>query len=134
MPGDVLEVRILDINLILDWGYNRQRAYTGALPEEFTGVWTRIIPLNRATKAAEVAKVWSGLHTDLDEGMKIAVRETIDLITKRFPHLTREEAYMIASVAVDYHVTQVVDGTEGVHGMDPEVDLHGAALVTLGME
>ena len=37
---------ILDINLILDWGYNRQRAYTGALPEEFTGVWTRIIPLN----------------------------------------------------------------------------------------
>jgi hypothetical protein len=56
MPGDVLEVRILDINLILDWGYNRQRAYTGALPEEFTGVWTRIIPLNRATKAAEVAK------------------------------------------------------------------------------
>jgi acetamidase/formamidase len=53
MPGDVLEVRILDINLILDWGYNRQRAYTGALPEEFTGVWTRIIPLNRATKAAE---------------------------------------------------------------------------------
>ena len=56
MPGDVLEVRILDINLILDWGYNRQRAYTGALPEEFTGVWTRIIPLNRETKTAEVAK------------------------------------------------------------------------------
>jgi acetamidase/formamidase len=56
MPGDVLEVRILDINLILDWGYNRQRAYTGALPEEFTGVWSRIIPLNRETKTAEVAK------------------------------------------------------------------------------
>src|SRR6266404_8948490 len=56
MPGDVLEVRILDINLALDWGYNRQRAYTGALPEEFTGVWTRIIPLNRETKTAEVAK------------------------------------------------------------------------------
>src|SRR5215510_2340073 len=28
MPGDVLEVRILEINLALDWGYNRQRAYT----------------------------------------------------------------------------------------------------------
>ena len=24
---------------------------------------------------------------------------------------------MIASVAVDYHVTQVVDGTKGIHGM-----------------
>ena len=227
MPGDVLEVRILDINLILDWGYNRQRAYTGALPEEFTGVWTRIIPLNRENKTAELAKgvvvpidrpffgtmglapdpamgrissgppgvhtgnldnkdlvagttlympvhapgalfsagdahaaqghgevdltaietglrgkfqfivrkdmklTWPraetpthwivmGLHPDLDEGMKIAVRETIDLITKRFPNLTREEAYMIASVAVDYHVTQVVDGTKGIHGMIPK--------------
>ena len=227
MPGDVLEVRILDINLALDWGYNRQRAYTGALPEEFTGVWTRIIPFNRETKTAEVAKgvvvpidrpffgtmglapdpamgrissgppgvhtgnldnkdlvagttlympvhapgalfsagdahaaqghgevdltaietglrgkfqfivrkdmklTWPraetpthwivmGLHPDLDEGMKIAVRETIDLITKRFPNLTREEAYMIASVAVDYHVTQVVDGTKGIHGMIPK--------------
>ena len=45
---------------------------------------------------------------------------TIDFITKRFPHLTREEAYMIASVAVDYHVTQVVDGTKGIHGMIPK--------------
>ena len=33
----------------------------------------------------------------------MAVRETIDFIVERFPHLTREEAYMIASVAVDYH-------------------------------
>ena len=41
---------------------------------------------------------------------------------------------MIASVGVDYHVTRVGDGTKGVHGMDPEVDLHGAALVTLGIE
>jgi acetamidase/formamidase len=27
---------------------------------------------------------------------------------------------MIASVAVDYHVTQVVDGTQGIHGMIPK--------------
>jgi hypothetical protein len=38
--------------------------------------------------------------------MKIAVRETIAFITGRFPKLSREEAYMIASIAVDYHVTQ----------------------------
>ena len=227
MPGDVLEVRILEINLALDWAYNRQGSYTGALPEEFTAPWMRIIPLNREAKTAEVAKgvvvpidrpffgtmglapdplmgrissgppgvhtgnldnkdlvagttlympvhasgalfsagdghgaqghgevdltaietglrgkfqfilrkdtklTWPraetpthwivmGLHPDLDEGMKIAVRETIDFITKRFPHLTREEAYMIASVAVDYHVTQVVDGTKGIHGMIPK--------------
>jgi acetamidase/formamidase len=61
-----------------------------------------------------------GLDRDLDEAMKIAVRETIVFITERFPNLTREEAYMIASVAVDYHVTQVVDGTKGIHGMIPK--------------
>jgi acetamidase/formamidase len=61
-----------------------------------------------------------GLHPNLEEAMKIATRETIDFITKRFPHLTLEEAYMIASVAVDYHVTQVVDGTKGIHGMIPK--------------
>jgi acetamidase/formamidase len=226
-PGDVLEVRILDVSLAIDYGYNRQRAYTGALPDEFTNVWTRIIPINRTAKTAEVAKgvvvpvdkpffgtmglapdpamgrissgppgvhtgnldnkdliagttlfmpvhatgalfsagdahaaqghgevdltaietglrgkfqfivrkdmklVWPraetpthwivmGLNPNLEEAMKIAVRETIDFITKRFPHLTREEAYMIASVAVDYHVTQVVDGTKGIHGMIPK--------------
>ena len=41
-------------------------------------------------------------------------------LTGKFPNLTREEAYMIASVAVDYHVTQVVDGAKGVHGMIPK--------------
>jgi acetamidase/formamidase len=36
----------------------------------------------------------------------VAVRETIAFITGRFPKLSREEAYMIASIAVDYHVTR----------------------------
>jgi len=231
-PGDVLEVRILDINLAVDYGYNRQRPYNGALPEEFTALWQRIIPINRTAKTAEVARgvvvpldrpffgtmgvappgamgrissgppgihtgnidnkdlgagstlyipvhtpgalfstgdahaaqghgevdlsaietglrgrfqfivrkdmklVWPraetathwmvmGLNPSLEEAMRIAVRETIDFITKRFPDLTREEAYMIASVAVDYHVTQVVDGTKGIHGMIPKAIFAG---------
>ncbi len=36
MPGDVLEVRIQQIDLAVDYGYNRQRPYSGTLPEEFT--------------------------------------------------------------------------------------------------
>jgi acetamidase/formamidase len=71
---------------------------------------------------AETPTHWMvmGLNPDLDEAMKSAVRETIDFITGKFPNLTREEAYMIASVAADYHVTQVVDGTKGIHGMIPK--------------
>ncbi len=227
VPGDVLEVRILDVSLAVDYGYNTQRPYNGTLPDEFPAFWQRVIPLNRSARTAEVAKgvvipltrpffgimgvaphgsmgrissappgihagnldnkdlaagailylpvhaegalfsagdahaaqghgevdltaietglrgrfqfivrkdmklTWPraetpthwmvmGLNPDLDEAMKIAVRETIAFITGRFPHLTRQEAYMIASVAVDYHVTQVVDGTKGVHGMIPK--------------
>src|ERR1700694_2336889 len=56
MPGDVLELRLLEITLPLDWGFNRQRPSTGALPDEFTALWTRIIPIDRQKKTAEVAK------------------------------------------------------------------------------
>jgi acetamidase/formamidase len=227
MPGDVLEVRILEIGLAIPYGFNAQRPYTGALPDEFPGFWRRVIPLNREAKTAEVAPAvviplnrpffgvmgvaplptmgrissappgvhtgnidnkdvaagttlympiyapgalfsvgdghaaqgngevdltaietglrgrlqfivrkdmkigWPraetathwivmGLNPNLEDAMKIAVRETITFLTERFPRLTREEAYMIASVAVDYHVTQVVDGRKGIHGMIPK--------------
>jgi len=71
---------------------------------------------------AETPTHWivMGLHDDLDEAMKIAVRETIDFITGRFPHLSHNEAFMIASLAVDYHVSQNVDRTKGIHGMIPK--------------
>ena len=71
---------------------------------------------------AETPTHWivMGLSPNLEDAMKMAVRETIRFITQRFPKLSREEAYMIASVAVDYHVTQVVDGTKGIHGMIPK--------------
>jgi acetamidase/formamidase len=60
-----------------------------------------------------------GLDKDLTEAMKLATREAIDfLVTEK--KLGREDAYMLASVAVDFRVTQVVDGTRGVHGMIPK--------------
>jgi acetamidase/formamidase len=232
MPGDTLEVRILDVNLATAYGFNRHRPDGGALPGEFAANWERVIPINRAARTAEVAKgvvvplehpffgtmglapdpalgrissgppgvhagnmdnkdlaagailylpvhapgalfsagdghaaqgqgevdltgietglrgrfqfylhkdmklVWPraetathwivmGLNPSLEEAMKIAVRETLDFLTTRFPQLTRDEAYMIASVAVDYHVTQVVDGTKGIHGMIPKAIFAG---------
>jgi len=227
MPGDVLELRIQEIYLAIDYGNNVQRPYTGALPDEFPGFFQRIIPIDRQAKTAtlapgvvvpvnrpffgvmgvaplpamgrissmppgvhtgnldnkdliagtslylpvyaegalfsvgdahaaqgqgevdlsaietglrgkfqfivrkdmkitwpraETATHWivMGLNPNLEEAMKMAVRETINFLTERFPKLTRQEAYMIASIAVDYHVTQVVDGTKGIHGMIPK--------------
>ena len=227
MPGDVLEVRILDVQLASPYGFNVQRPYSGALPDQFTALWQRTLPIDMVAKTSQILPdvlvpvdrpffgtmgvapditqgrinsgppgvhagnldnkdliagttlylpvhapgalfsvgdshaaqghgevdltaietglkgrfqfivrkdmklVWPraetpthwiamGLNPDLDEAAKLAVRETIDFITQRFPKITREEAYMIASVAVDYHVTQIVDGTKGVHGMIPK--------------
>ncbi|MBV9077705.1 MAG: acetamidase/formamidase family protein [Methylobacteriaceae bacterium] len=34
-PGDVLEIRILDVRLRQDWGYNRHRPLAGTLPDDF---------------------------------------------------------------------------------------------------
>lgn len=60
-----------------------------------------------------------GLHPDLDEASKLATRETIDfLVTEK--KLSRDEAYILTSVAVDLRVTQLVDGTKGVHAMIPK--------------
>ena len=226
-PGDVLEVRIQQIDLAIDYGNNVQRPYAGALPDEFPGFFQRIIPIDRQAKTATLAPgvvvpvnrpffgvmgvaplpamgrissmppgvhtgnldnkdlvagttlylpvyaagalfsvgdahaaqghgevdlsaietglrgkfqfivrkdmkiswpraenathwIVMGLNPNLEEAMKMAVRETINFLTERFPKLSRQEAYMIASVAVDYHVTQVVDGTKGIHGLIPK--------------
>ena len=57
-----------------------------------------------------------GLNEDLDQAMKQALREMIAFICAR-SNLSREEAYQFCSLAVDFRVTQTVNGEKGVHGM-----------------
>ena len=60
-----------------------------------------------------------GLDPDLDEAVKMALTEMIDyLVTER--GLTRNDAYILCTAAVDFRVTQVVDGTKGIHAMLPK--------------
>ncbi|HXN24318.1 MAG TPA: acetamidase/formamidase family protein [Candidatus Dormibacteraeota bacterium] len=60
-----------------------------------------------------------GLHEDLNEATKLAVREMIDfLVTEK--HLSRDEAYMLTSVAADLSITELVDGNKGVHASIPK--------------
>jgi acetamidase/formamidase len=60
-----------------------------------------------------------GLDKDLTQATKIAVREAIDLLATE-KKLSKDDAYMLASVAVDLHITQLVDGVKGVHAMIPK--------------
>ncbi len=60
-----------------------------------------------------------GLSEDLNEATKMAVREMIDfLMTEK--KLSKDDAYMLTSVAADVNITQLVDGTKGVHAMIPK--------------
>jgi len=223
MPGDVLEVEILDIRLRSPYGWMMIEPGAGALPEEFPYLRRKLVPLDERNKVAEFApgiripvhpffgnlgvappegrlnsappaynagnmdnkwlvagtKVYipvqvpgalfsvgdghaaqgdgevcitaietnltgvfrftvrkdmklrwpraetpthfitMGLHESLDEAARRATREMIDyLVTTR--GLSRDDAYMLTSAAVDLHVTQVVDGVKGVHATLPK--------------
>jgi len=60
-----------------------------------------------------------GLSEDLNQAAKIATREMLAFIvaTKGLP---RDDVLMLLSAAMDLHVTEIVDGTKGVHAMLPK--------------
>lgn len=60
-----------------------------------------------------------GLDPELNVATKLAVQEAVDFISAE-KGLSRADAYMLASCAVDLHITQLVDGTKGVHAMIPK--------------
>jgi acetamidase/formamidase len=76
----------------------------------------------RVETAAHVITV--GLDPDLDHAARLAVREMIEyLVSER--KLSRDDAYVLCSIAVDLRVTQTVDDTKGVHAMLPKALFSG---------
>ena len=53
-PGQVLEVRIIDVQLRQDWGYNAIRPLAGTLQEDFTDTRLLNIPLDRERNVANL--------------------------------------------------------------------------------
>jgi acetamidase/formamidase len=70
---------------------------------------------------AETPTHWitMGFHQDLDEAVKIALRDAIRFISQT-KGLTPDDAYALSSLAVDLRVTQIVDGNKGIHAMIPK--------------
>ncbi len=77
----------------------------------------KTIKLPRAETPTEYMTM--GFNDDLDEAVRIATREMLDWIVE-MKGLSREEAYLLGSVAVDLRVTQVVDGAKGIHAVIPK--------------
>lgn len=224
-PGDVLEIRIKDIQPRYDWGYNGFRPLAGGLPEDFpyqravivnvdaeagTGDWgagvkvplapffgnfgvAPVPAMGRVSSAppgewggnfdnkeftagatiyipifnegalfsvgdghgcqgdgeANINGIEMGLHGTfemivrkdmslkvpraetpthyilggfdpiLDNAAKMALRETITFLGE-LRGMSRDDAYSLCSLAVDLHVTQIVNGYKGVHAMVPK--------------
>ena len=60
-----------------------------------------------------------GFDDDLSEATRTAVRQMIDFLVKE-KHLSRDDAYMLTSVAGDVDISELVDGNKGVHVMLPK--------------
>ena len=57
-----------------------------------------------------------GMEEELVVATKQAVREMIDFLSTE-KGMSRDDAYMLSSIAADFAITQLVDGKKGVHGM-----------------
>jgi acetamidase/formamidase len=96
-----------------------------ALEMCLTGTFTLTLHKNAGKRAPMLAYprgetdthyISMGMNEDLDQAMKQALREMIGFICGR-TNLSRQEAYQFCSLAVDFHVTQTVNGEKGIHGM-----------------
>ena len=58
-------------------------------------------------------------HKDLNEAVKMAIRDAVQFISKT-KGMSADDAYSLCSIAVDFRITQVVDGNKGVHAMIPK--------------
>ena len=100
-----------------------------AIETNLTGVFRFTIRKNgklrwpRAETPTQI--ITMGLSEDLNEAARQAARQMIDyLMSDR--GLSRDDAYMLTSAAVDLHVTQVVDGVKGVHATLPKAIFEAA--------
>ena len=95
-----------------------------ALETCLTGTFTLILhrrhsaePLLRYPRAeTQTHFISMGMGQNLGVAMKKALREMIAFICGRTA-MSRAQAYQFCSLAVDFRVTQTVNGEKGVHGM-----------------
>lgn len=66
--------------------------------------------------------IFMGFHPDLDEAARIAVRNSVEYL-EVVKGLSRDDAYMLAGMIVDFHITQLVNGVKGVHALLPKAVL-----------
>jgi acetamidase/formamidase len=94
-----------------------------ALETYLTGTFKFVVHKNRKLiwPRAETPEYFisMGFSKDLKEATELALKDMIDFLVVE-KKLSRDDAYMLSSVAVDLNITQLVDGNVGVHAMCPK--------------
>ena len=94
-----------------------------AIECSLTPTFELIVHKNKSLESpvGETEDAWLaiGLDEDLDEAMKKAVRESLRIVNEEYG-LTKQDALLFGSAAIDYEVSQVVDIVKGIHGVIPK--------------
>ena len=95
---------------------------TTAIETALQGTFKLIVHKNMAVTYPQAETpthyITMGMAPTLDQCMDIALRHMIVLLTER--GLSREDAYTLCSLAVDFRITQTVNTHRGVHAMLPK--------------
>src|SRR5262245_4201475 len=117
VPGGLLSIG--DGHAAQGYGEVCLSAIETSLKGEIQVVLHKNKPLKQPRAETPTHFMTMGLNADLDEATKIATREMLNWIVE-MKGLSRDDAYMLASAAMDLVVTQVVDGTKGIHAFMPK--------------
>ena len=99
-----------------------QTALETSLVGEFRFVVRKDMKLEWPRAETPTHWITMGLDEDLNKAVKLATEEAVSFLMQK-KGLSRADAYMLVSVAVDLHITQLVDQVKGVHAMIPKAIL-----------
>lgn len=118
-----LPVRVPGANFSVEDGHGRQgdrevciNALEMALTGEFTFKLHKAVGLRFPRAETGTHYISMGINEDLDQAMKQALREMMAFIVER-TQMPRIDAYRFCSLAVDFRITQTVNGEKGVHAI-----------------
>jgi acetamidase/formamidase len=94
-----------------------------ALEQSLTGVFRFVLHKGKTISGPRAETpthfVMMGIDLDLDRALRLAVGEVVTFLTKE-KGLTHAKALSLASLAVDFHIAEAVDGTQVVVGKIPK--------------
>lgn len=106
-----------------------------AMETSLTGTFTFIVHkgahLHWPQAETEKSYITMGFNEDLNKAVDLATHQMIEFLMAE-KHLSRDDAYMLTSVAVDLEITQLVDGKKGVHAVCPKA-IFGSASAQSAM-